>query len=374
MIGIVHISDIHFRAGPNPAATRVQQIKAAVQAETYEMTDLLLLITGDVAFSGKQAEYSVATDFVAGLEEALGSIESVGFLGTVVIPGNHDCDFDDEGQVRPALISNLPDILDTVEASGDVAEQMTKVQQAFFSFEGLVWPKPRLANERLFWTREFMSSAGKILVRCFNSAWVSRRKEVAGQILFPTQVIPDISGDDALLVVTAFHHPYGWFNPENARAFRRLIETSSDIVFTGHEHDGEVYARTSATANVNYVEGAALQATGIETGFNLAKLDLAKQTYQVRQFEWTKDMYTPAALNAAVFTRNQALLEHQFVNNIDFRAYLDDIGTPFSHPVKTKLGLADVFIYPRPENYDDGAQGWQRGRSDERQRHRVHIR
>lgn len=322
VIGIVHISDIHFGTGPNPAAARVQQVKAAVQAETHDVADLLLLITGDVAFSGKQAEYSIATDFIAELEEGLKTIKAANFLGTAVIPGNHDCDFDDEGKVRPALLSTMPDTLSGVEANGDVAEQVLKVQGAFFAFEELICSRPHPGSERLFWTREFSSSVGKILVRCFNTAWVSRKKEVAAQILFPIQVIPDISGTDALLVVSAFHHPYGWFNPENARAFRRLIETSSDIVFTGHEHDGEVYARTSATTNVNYVEGAALQAAGIETGFNLAKLDLAKQTYQVRQFEWTKDMYTPAALNAAVFTRNQALLEHQFANNVDFGAYL----------------------------------------------------
>lgn len=47
-----------------------------------------------------------------------------------------------------------------------------------------------------------------------------------------------------------------------------------------------------------------------------------------------------------MFTRNQALLEHQFVNNDEFKAELDDIGTPFSHPIKTQLMLSDLFVYP----------------------------
>lgn len=43
--------------------------------------------------------------------------------------------------------------------------------------------------------------------------------------------------------------------------------------------------KTSGTgATVNYVEGAALQANGVETGFNLVKIDVMAQTYQVRQF------------------------------------------------------------------------------------------
>jgi hypothetical protein len=347
VIGILHISDIHFGSGPNPAAGRVQQIKAAIQSEIHDIDELLLIMSGDVANWGKQSEYSVAVDFISQLEKALGTIKGLKFLGTVAIPGNHDLDFDEEGAVRPVLLSTIGDLVGNVSASSDVVEQILKVQRPFFDFEELVATKPHRTVDQLFWSREFVSSAGKILVRCFNTAWVSRKKEVPGQIFFPTQVVPDISETDAALVLSVFHHPYGWFQPENGRSFRRLIETSSDIVFTGHEHDAEAYSRTSgAAATTNYVEGAALQASGIQTGFNLAKVDLSTQTYNVRQFDWSKDMYTPATLGVAVFTRNQALLEHQFVNNTRFSAYLDDIGTPFSHPIKTQLSLSDLFIYP----------------------------
>jgi len=70
MIGIVHISDIHLKKGPNTATARVPQIKGAVQSEVHDITDLALLVTGDVAFSGKQEEYSIATDFLVELEDA----------------------------------------------------------------------------------------------------------------------------------------------------------------------------------------------------------------------------------------------------------------------------------------------------------------
>ena len=75
-------------------------------------------------------------------------------------------------------------------------------------------------------------------------------------------------------------------------------------------------------------------------------MDPAAQTYQVRPFKWAKDMYVPQDLTVSLFARNQALLEHQFLNSKDFKEYLDDIGTPFSHPMKTHLSLSDLFIYP----------------------------
>jgi hypothetical protein len=345
VIGIVQVSDIHFRSGINTASGKIQQIKGAVQGEIQEITDLLLILSGDMAFSGLQTEYSIALDFVVELEKALQSVPNVNFLGTVVVPGNHDCDFSNEGHVRPALLTTIPDNIASIEANDDRAEQMLGVQESFFAFEALV-SNSRALKDKLFWFREFSSSAGKILVRCFNTAWISRKEEKAAQILFPIQIVPDISGTDAALVVSVFHHPYGWLQPDNARAFRRLIETSSDVVFTGHEHDGDAYTRVSSTSKVNYVEGLALQSSGVTTGFNFCKLDLPGQAYSVREFQWDGNHFTAGKFATAIFTRNQALLEHQFLNNPEFAAYLDDVGTPFSHPVKTQLRLSDLYCYP----------------------------
>jgi 3',5'-cyclic AMP phosphodiesterase CpdA len=63
-IGIVHVSDIHLRAGNNPISSRVGAINAAIRGVAQDISDLLLIVTGDIAYSGKQEEYAVATDFL----------------------------------------------------------------------------------------------------------------------------------------------------------------------------------------------------------------------------------------------------------------------------------------------------------------------
>jgi len=132
----------------------------------------------------------------------------------------------------------------------------------------------------------------------------------------------------------------------NARALRAAIETASDVVLTGHEHDSGTYQKTGGTAfTTTYVEGAALQSRGIETGFNYLKIDPQAQTYQVHEFKWSGDMYTAKSVNSAVFTRNQSLLEHRFMNNSEFKERLTEIGAPLSHPVKPQASLRDIFIY-----------------------------
>ena len=347
MLGILHLSDIHFVSGPNPVSSKIKAIQGAVQSESHDIDELLLVISGDVAYSGKQAEYSIAIEFVSDLEKSIRAIPALNFLGTVVIPGNHDLDFDNEGSVRPALLTTLNDTVGSLEADSDFVEQMTKPQNGFFNFQGLVSPGYKPAS-RLFWAQELSSKQGKILIRCFNTSWVSRKKEAAGQIIFPTQLVTSTdSENDAALVLSVFHHPYGWFNPDNGKTFRRMIETTSDVVLTGHEHDIDAYTKiTNLGGTINYVEGAALQASGVQTGFNLLKVDLHACVYQSRPFEWQKDIFVPGSLASSVFARNQSLLEHQFVNNQEFKKQLDDIGTPFTHPVKVELTLSDVFVYP----------------------------
>ena len=344
MIGILQLSDIHFGAGPNPVLSRIAQIKGAVQAEA-DTSELLLIISGDVANWGKSSEYSTAINFISDLENQLKTIKGIRFLGAAVIPGNHDLDFDAETTVRPLLLANIAELIDKVD--DDLVTQLVGVQANFFEFEELIGRRPHPGKDRLLWDRVFISDAGKILIRCFNTAWVSRKKEIPGQIFFPAKSLPESQETDQVLVISTFHHPYGWMNPDNAREFRRVIETSSDIVLTGHEHDGDAYTKiTAAGETINYVEGAPLQAEDVETGFNLVKVDLKEKTYRVRQFKWNRDMYEVEAESSRTFTRNQSLLEHQFINNSAFKDYLNDMGAPFDHPIRTKLILSDLYVYP----------------------------
>src|SRR5207244_1418905 len=106
-----------------------------------------------------------------------------------------------------------------------------------------------------------------------NTAWLSKLDQPAAQLMFPVERVARIV-DDSDIAITIFHHPYNWMRPEDGREFRKFVESTSDLVLTGHEHDGTVYSRVSSESTTNYVEGAALQAAGVETGFHFIKLDL----------------------------------------------------------------------------------------------------
>jgi hypothetical protein len=345
MLAILQLGDIHVREGrANTVLERAQLIASAVRTLVAPASELYLILAGDIAFSGKDAEYKLAEVFVRGLQQELKKLPPQ-YRGTATIPGNHDCNFDEGGDLREPTIAGVAAKLATIEPNGKAAAELLSVQKEFFGFLAAVSSPPH-PSTALSWTVKF-SGEHDIVFRCLNTAWVSMFKERAGQILYPPQAIPTVEGD-ADLVCTVMHHPYGWFEPNNRRMLKRMLETSSDLVLTGHEHESEIYSKTASDGTVtNFVEGAALYDPGVrDNGFNVILLDPKTSTYQVATFYWQNDLYEQQPITSSMFTRNQKLLEHQFQNNDEFRIELDRLGTPFSHDQKTDLKLSDLFVYP----------------------------
>src|SRR4051794_3636082 len=99
----LHVSDFHFRA--DDPYDRDVVLRALVRSvrehrERGRKPDLVFA-TGDVAFSGKKAEYEAATPFFDDLLRAAG----VGKEQLFVIPGNHDVDRDEGEALKRTLDS-----------------------------------------------------------------------------------------------------------------------------------------------------------------------------------------------------------------------------------------------------------------------------
>src|SRR5262249_16414212 len=112
---IVHISDIHLsskRFPDNHILGRADLILAAVRSMflTKEGAGAVaLLVPGDLAFAGRRDEYDLAIPFfqaiTGGLKKNFPGVEHRAFF----LPGNHDCNFDEDDQARQKLIAQ-PDM------------------------------------------------------------------------------------------------------------------------------------------------------------------------------------------------------------------------------------------------------------------------
>lgn len=103
---IIHLSDLHFKTSHNSIIDDLsKKIAAASLALTKTRRNIIIAVSGDLAFSGQESEYQIFDEFINKIEELMvksGKVESISFIA---VPGNHDCDFGAERDVREYLIS-----------------------------------------------------------------------------------------------------------------------------------------------------------------------------------------------------------------------------------------------------------------------------
>lgn len=348
-IALVHLSDIHLRhERKNPALGWIEAVAAAVAPEVGECVGVVLALTGDLAFAGKAEEYLLAGRLLDDLSAALAD-RRVNVIATVVVPGNHDCDFALGGRVRDALIGG-----DALQAPDlDIVKACTAIQAPFAAFSDSR-SLQHVGPGALVVPVDIEVDGRTIRFLLCNSAWMSSLREGPGTLRAPLDYLQgeceELDGAAPSLVVWMMHHPYPWFDPDNSRALRRFIEEVSDVVLTGHEHDGGAYTRSYRTGlQVDYVEGGVLQEgdESDKSSFNAIVVDLAAERQRVIQFERENDIYVPSGVETwQPFVRNASRVARLYDHDDGFRSTLDDAGAAFTHPRQAKLKLRDVFVYP----------------------------
>jgi predicted MPP superfamily phosphohydrolase len=121
--GVLHLSDIHFRENETEIQERASAVRAAVQSRCTGLSSIIVVFSGDLVYSGKQSQYNIASVFIDHLMGQLRTILGVEVMGPVIVPGNHDCDFETEGDVRPQLLAALPNRLENLDPEGQTCSK-----------------------------------------------------------------------------------------------------------------------------------------------------------------------------------------------------------------------------------------------------------
>jgi DNA repair exonuclease SbcCD nuclease subunit len=174
---IVHLSDLHLQVKGNPVVAKFPFITKALQNEEVELDGVIVVVSGDIAFSGKLSEYTVATECLQGLQKELVDKMKVGDIRFVFVPGNHDCDFDRGSNARETVISAIRKGISAPVDEGMV-ELCCNVQNEFFAFRNSFGtPAPTRTEGRMYWEYSWEKGDTKVLFRCFNTAWLSQLPE-----------------------------------------------------------------------------------------------------------------------------------------------------------------------------------------------------
>ncbi len=347
---VIHLSDIHLRESDNSCVDKLPLISTALQNEELELDSAIVVISGDVSYSGTDRQYGLATSLLTSLATTLRDKLQLDAIRFAFVPGNHDCDFTTNQSVREIVIEGIrggktPD--------DGMIDCCCGPQAAFFKFrDSFPDGSPDASYSPLHWEYVVESSNAKIQLRCFNTAWMSVLHEQQGGLHFPEAVFQSdqwTEGND--FVVSVFHHPYNWMPSASYRRFRAAIEETSDLILTGHEHEPDHYQKYSFTGEVNeYLEGAVLQEHGHpeRAGFHAVYVDLKAQKQRTVSFWWASDRFTPDPHTKKwiAYKRGSRSGRRDFTLNEDFASWLDDPGAAYQHPAKDHLSLSDIYVFP----------------------------
>ena len=348
---LLHLSDIHLKINEkqNPILGNSQKIAQAVYGCVMEPEAIFVTVTGDIAHSGITEEYIFAEKLFTEIKSELRKIYNIPVY-LIFVPGNHDCEITTPNSARDILISNL-----SVDVCDDsIIENSVSVQNSYFEFRQNITEKPiKNIKEKLFETCVFDVNNHNIKFNLLNSAWMFSLEMGQGKLQFPTQFIKDSHDDINIDVsISLIHHPQSWFENSNGRMLKKELEKISDIILTGHEHDGNYFKKIdSNNGNEEFIEGDVLQESASikNSGFFLLELDLESKTQNIYHFKWESESkyYKNISETRKIgFLRNINRLKNEYVLKNDFESVLNDAGAKYSHPYKDNIELDDIFIYP----------------------------
>ncbi|MFT3924593.1 MAG: metallophosphoesterase family protein [Myxococcales bacterium] len=356
---VLQFSDIHTKdhADRQRLEHRLSRAISAVAArpEIYGIRECLVIISGDISYSGTTSQFELAS---SALESALGKLKSrlsLNDVQVVVTPGNHDCDFTVESKARGKLISSV----DPADVDVSYVEACTSTQTSFWKFASFWHTGPtRSVEKKVAMEIHRISIAGRTIhVNSLNTAWMSTIDEKQGALVFPSSGITALRAPSPApdVVITVGHHGYNWFEANNARALRTSVETCSDILFSGHEHMADSTLKLGSAGDTSWhIEGGVLNdsTTAENSSFNAVILDIAGGELRALSFRWNDadDMYVIDRESSPVaFQRNQLRMRSEFQLNQAFQAALNDPGESYQHPRKSPIRLQDLFVYPNLE-------------------------
>lgn len=285
----VHVSDIHFGQEKDDRVYIHADVKQQLIADAKEVVaDIAggvahgILVTGDIAQSGKWAEYEDAGKWLDELAASIG----VEIHRVQMVPGNHDLD-------RSKLSFSGRQILDHIRGGSakeyeDILNNPTDRAALFARFEdygrfsfGYNCP---LNNEGAYASEMEVNLAPGRAIRFirFNSALLCHGEErdehpelVIGARQF---TIPRKDGVENIVLV---HHPLNWYKDQHE--VRNYIRSRARVFISGHEHDPKV-----SVDNVEAGCDVMMLAAGATVPYR--SNDVYTFTYNIIEFDWDDEI------------------------------------------------------------------------------------
>ncbi|MBU0966554.1 MAG: metallophosphoesterase [Proteobacteria bacterium] len=349
-IGILHLTDMHISEQTN-LDNKITSLCKAISYDFANIDTSYLVISGDIANTGKKEEYEKAKNIINRIQTYVFEQHQRLEIKIILVPGNHDCDFTFDSQIRKNCINKMD--YNVLGKDNSVLEACLTVQNNFWEFycNYNEMPKNKISYE-------VIGNVGNetICFHCHNTAWVSQIDEKPGTLFFPVKNIinnKDIACD---INISVFHHPINWFNPDtetnNKREFQNYLDKISSIQLLGHEHESVHEKRVdldNITDTLSF-SGAILNNNSVpnQSGFQVFKISTTTKKGIIKKYIWNENIYSTE--DDLTFDYNK-VIRRCFTINKNFYTQINEIQIPLAIN-NGNSKLSDIYIFPDLESLD----------------------
>lgn len=351
---VLHLSDIHIKSAHDWILDKADSVAACVYPSLPDATVVFVIVSGDIAFSGKITQYTEAEIFFQKIRLAIKTEKDLP-IHFICCAGNHDCDFDLGNKTRTLALNGVR--ADPSQFDDSILETGAALQVAFRTFsDKLITQEESRVGDLLWNCHRFTVEGKEVVIDSINVAWCSNLHEDPGSLIFPHERYASRLNESVDVRLSVMHHPLNWFSQSSYRPFRELIRGVANVVISGHEHVGGVGEDLhSESGHSAYIEGCALQGDKpqADSSFNLAIFNLDDGTYRSTRFQWCSGgTYSATEIGSwSDFRTLPRKSRNRFRLTSAFAQVISDPGGVFESK-GSPLTLADLYVPPDMQETD----------------------
>lgn len=301
---ILHLSDMHFRESNNFTEVNVDAIVSSLQENVSDIKDIIIIISGDLAFSGLRSQYEDIDKFLESLKEKLCDRYHFQSLKIVFVPGNHDVDYNMGSLTK----NDLKQIEEKDEFEARIPDELKKMR-SFLDFSkkyGCFKQENSLID-----ILKFNYGQKIVQINLINSGAFSSLEEDQGFHYIRNKEIEEISeNQNSDFVFTVMHHPHHWYSGRVKKVLEKALYEKNDMLFCGHEHYESQMSISGLHTSVIINEGGMLCNAGNwdNSQFYIYTVDLDNRLFTSVSYQWDKTsaVYCSSKKSKHTISKNRA--------------------------------------------------------------------
>ena len=332
---ILHLSDMHFQSKGNYKKENIEAIIGTLQSSIADIQHILIVVSGDCAFSGKKSESMQVYWFLIALKKAIGKRYNIDDIRFAIVPGNHDVDYDLGMMDRSRL-----EIIEKKNSYDSAIDSELKKQQQFYELAKRFgcYRKGGLIHQK---TIEFGEK--KVLLNLINTAIFSAKvdEDQGFHYLREEDIKKLFSQADCDFVITVMHHPHHMFNWRCKKELENAIYSRSDLIYVGHEHYESAQKIEDGEASVRIYAGGELCNKGdwSKSEFHVAVLDFDTREYHTSNYKINSGVYEEGESRTKIISKNR----YNKLGLIVRSDFVDELNTDKYSIAKS---IQEYFVFP----------------------------